>query len=43
MEAIAENMGYKTAMVAKKKKCECLIKIRKALQARSLELNIKGE
>ena len=32
MEAIAENLGYKTAMVAKKKKCECLIKIRKALK-----------
>lgn len=43
MEAIAENLGYKTAMVAKKKKCECLIKIRKALQAKSLELNIKSE
>ena len=32
MEAIAENLGYKTSMVAKKKKCECLIKIRKALK-----------
>lgn len=32
MEAIAKNLGYKTAMVAKKKKCECLIKIRKALK-----------
>lgn len=32
MEAIAENLGYKTPMVAKKKKCECLIKIRKALK-----------
>ena len=33
MEAIAENMGYKSAMVAKKKKCECLMKIRKVLRS----------
>ncbi len=32
MEAIAETMGYKSAMVAKKKKCECLMKIRRALK-----------
>lgn len=31
MEAIAENLGYKSAGVAKKKKCECLIRIRKLL------------
>ena len=43
MEAIAENMGYKTAMVAKKKKCECLIKIRKALQTKGVEINVEGE
>lgn len=34
MESIAENMGYKSAMVAKKKKCECLMKIRKVLNAK---------
>jgi RNA polymerase sigma-70 factor (ECF subfamily) len=33
MEAIAENLGYKSALVAKKRKCECLMKIRKALNA----------
>lgn len=31
MEAIAENLGYKSALVARKRKCECLMKIRKAL------------
>jgi RNA polymerase sigma factor, sigma-70 family len=33
MEAIAENLGYKSAQVAKKRKCDCLMKIRKALYA----------
>lgn len=39
MEAIAENLGYKTAMVAKKKKCECLMKIRSTLKAKGIQLN----
>ncbi|MFZ6011868.1 MAG: RNA polymerase sigma factor [Bacteroidota bacterium] len=43
MEAIAENLGYKTAMVVKKKKCECLMKIRKALQAKSMEIKLENE
>lgn len=41
MEAIAENLGYKTAMVAKKKKCECLVKIRKALHESSVRQNME--
>ena len=40
MESIADFMGYKTAMVAKKKKCECLTKIRTALRAK--EIQMKG-
>lgn len=36
MEAIAENMGYKSAMVAKKKKCECLMKIRSVLRSKDM-------
>jgi RNA polymerase sigma factor (sigma-70 family) len=31
MEAIADSVGYKSAAMAKKKKCECLVKIRKTL------------
>jgi RNA polymerase sigma factor (sigma-70 family) len=38
MESIADAMGYKTAMVAKKKKCECLTKIRAVLRAREVQL-----
>ncbi len=32
MESIARDMGYKSDSVAKKKKCQCLQKIRKDLQ-----------
>jgi RNA polymerase sigma-70 factor (ECF subfamily) len=39
MESIAERMGYKTAGVAKKKKCECLTKIRAALLAKQVQLD----
>ncbi len=39
MESIAERMGYKTAGVAKKKKCECLTKIREALIAKQVQLD----
>ena len=41
MESIADAMGYKTAMVAKKKKCECLAKIRAVLRAK--EVQLKGK
>jgi RNA polymerase sigma factor (sigma-70 family) len=41
MESIADSMGYKTAMVAKKKKCECLSKIRAVLRAREVQLKVK--
>lgn len=43
MEAIAENLGYKSAMMAKKKKCECLIKIRKALNGKNTALKREEE
>jgi RNA polymerase sigma factor, sigma-70 family len=39
MDAIAENMGYKSAGVAKKKKCECLIRIRKLLAQAKNKIN----
>jgi RNA polymerase sigma factor (sigma-70 family) len=39
MESIADRMGYKTAGVAKKKKCECLTKIRAALLAKQVQLD----
>lgn len=38
MESIADSMGYKTAMVAKKKKCECLSKIRAVLRAKDVQM-----
>jgi RNA polymerase sigma factor (sigma-70 family) len=38
MESIADFMGYKTAMVAKKKKCECLTKIRAVLRAKDIQM-----
>lgn len=41
MEAIADTLGYKTAMVAKKKKCECLIRIRKALKEKHISFSQK--
>jgi RNA polymerase sigma factor (sigma-70 family) len=41
MESIAESMGYKTAMVAKKKKCECLTKIRAVLRAKDVQMKEK--
>ena len=39
MESIASWFGYKTAAVAKKKKCECLAKIRATLLAKQVELD----
>lgn len=39
MESIAESMGYKTPMVARKKKCECLMKIRLAMKSKQVQLN----
>ena len=43
MEAIAENLGYKNAMVVKKKKCECLIKIRETLKEKRKKVGLTGE
>ncbi len=38
MESIAERLGYKTAMVAKKKKCDCLARIRASLKEKETSL-----
>ena len=43
MEAIAENLGYKNAMVVKKKKCECLIKIRETIKEKRSKVRLTGE
>ena len=42
MEAIAENLGYKTADVVKKKKCECLNKLRKLLKEEQSKAKAKN-